>query len=152
MPLKLINPNLELTDFEFDKGFSNPDISDNYQQTLSRMIAYDEPSKLFRFVQVNSDGQLLVSSGASRTDVGNTSKALVGTSAVQILTENSGRKIFNILNNSGVTIWVDFENTVSVDTGFPISAGTNWYEETYYGELWAIALSDDNDMRIMEIG
>lgn len=152
MPVKLVTPDLENSAFEFNTRLGNPDVSDNFQQTLARMIAYDSASGLFRFVGMNSDGQLLVSSGASRTNVGNTSQIDVGITATQLLTENSGRKIFNILNNSGNTIWVDFENTVSVATGFPIASGASWYEETYYGALWAIALSAGNDVRIMEIG
>ena len=83
-----------------------PEISDDIQQGLDRLLAWDDNNNRFRLVRLDADGRLLVSSGATQTDAVTHSNTGVTFGGVTLIPANPNRKAFLIRNIGTDDIWV----------------------------------------------
>lgn len=152
MVKKQVKPDLGNTAFEFSVDNSNPDIEDMIGQNLSYLIGYDIVSDKYRYVTVDSDGKIFISSGSVPTASANISIVIVGVAAIILLSTNTSRNSFQIFNNSANTIYVGFTGSVTTILGFPIPSGAVWSDSEYVGDIYAISSVAGNNIRIMEMG
>ncbi len=149
--MKLIKPDLENRDYEFNEGFNNPDIENILKQALAYLIGYDLTNETFRFLNIDSEGRLYVSSGSVKADNLSVGVATVEATASIIANSNEDRKYIEIINNSLNTIYLGSTTTITINTGFPVPSGASWYTEMYLGEIYGIASLGFNDVRYMEM-
>lgn len=149
--MKLVKPDLENRDFEFNESLQNPDISREVLQALTYLIGYDSNSDIFRFLNSDSEGRLYVSSGAVKTNSANVSVVSVGTTAILVVADNDNRKSIEVFNNSSNTIYLGFSTGVTIALGFPLPAGANWYNDTFTGNVYGISAVASNDIRVIEM-
>ncbi|MBW4619314.1 MAG: hypothetical protein KME17_08140 [Cyanosarcina radialis HA8281-LM2] len=79
--------------------------------------------------------------------------AAVGTAALKILSANPNRKGFTIFNNSGRTVFFDYDNTVTnTDFAFSMTNNSLYVDDLKWrGDVWAIATAANSNIRVREL-
>ena len=77
----------------------------------------------------------------------------VGTSSVQLLADNSGRRSALLQNlDPDNDIFVGFDSNVTTNDGVRVGSGGGQYVvDEYTGPLFAIATGSDTDVRVQEV-
>ena len=136
----LISPHIDL-----------PDVSDDIQQTLARLLGWDSNNQLFRLVTVDSNGALFGSIGPQKVTTFVVTAFTVGVAAVQLFISNGSRKSLLILNNSANAIFIGPTNGVTTATGFPLAPGASYSDDLNNGPIWAISAVAGNNVRTLEL-
>ena len=146
----IATPEFETTAFQIVPYTIQPEVSDDIQQALSRLVGWDAEAQTWRFVRVNDDGSLFSVVGPEQASSFNTSTFTVTTTAQIVLGANSARKKILFYNNSSTTIYIGNTSSVTTSTGFPISQGA-YYEETFFnGAYYGIVSSGTANLRLLE--
>lgn len=100
---------------------------------------------------VDSSGRLQVVAGGTvsvsqASTAGNFGAITVGTSATQIRAANTSRRSISIFNNGSVTVYVGYDNTVTVSNGMPIPPGGE-RELRVTSDVYGIAGTAGQDVR-----
>ena len=127
----------------------NPEVSVDVQQTLARLMIWDEGNDIWRPVASDIDGRLVISMAGVSINNAINGALSIGAAATLIFASNPNRRKFVIMNNGSFLIYVGFSNAVTAVNGFPLSSGATWVEESYSGEVWAISPSGANNIRYM---
>lgn len=127
------------------------DISDNIQQTLSRLLGFDDSNNRFDLVKIDTDGRLLVSSSQTKTDSANNSQVAPTTSDITVLAANPDRKQYIIQNVGGVDVYLNFGATVVTGTDMLLAAGATFIDEIYQGTVTGKTISGTADLRVVEM-
>jgi len=80
-----------------------------------------------------------------------TYKLSVGTTAVQLCSSDPNRKALLVVNNGSGTVYILSAQNLSTSEGMPIYSKESYEDETSQCELWIIADSDDQDVRVMMV-
>ena len=149
--MKIIRPDLGEIDFEFDKIVPNPEIDEKFGQNLVYLIGYDDTNQIFRFINVDSDGRVYVSSGSTKSNVGSVSRAAVDDTPVAILADNQDRQLAIIQNLGGEIVYLGFVDTVDDTTGFPLPVGGVWETSVWIGAIYAATTGATTEIAIIEM-
>ena len=128
----------------------NPEVSVDIQQTLARLMIWDEANDIWRPVASDIDGRLVISMAGVSVNIAINRAAACGVAATLLLASNPQRRKFVIYNNAAILIYLGFTNGVTAVNGFPLPAGAAFVEEAYSGEIWGIAPGGPANTRIME--
>lgn len=137
-------------DIELQPFDESPEIDPSLGQSLVRLFGWDEANKTWRALSVNSTGQVSTTTQETTIATGSYSAAAVGITATQIAPSNADRKRLLITNNHTDTLYIGFDNTVSVLTGYPINAGESIEITEYNGTVFGIMPTVAGDARILE--
>jgi len=140
--------NLDIASFERNPY---PEISEDVQQTLSRLLGYDLGNGIYRRLLCDSDGRLYVSTSVTQGAVAVNSAVTVSLASIQLAAANGSRKSIYIQNLGANAIYVNYGATASIVTGLQIPSGGTFIEDRYLGIITAIALVAGNDVRIVEM-
>lgn len=139
------NIDIELKPYE-----PQPEIESGVKQTLARLVGWDSGNKTFRLVSVNSDGQISTTQTLSGADVASYSKTVVNTTVTNIVQANASRKRLIITNNHNDTLYIGFDESVTVSTGFPLNTGEQLSLTEYSGAVYGIMDVAIGDARVLE--
>ena len=140
----------ERVDIALSPFDSDPTISEDIQQTLTRLMAWNVANKRFELVRLNSDGSLAFTIGEGRVNTGLVTITSVGIVAVIILPSNSDRRYFSVVNAGGATVYIGFTSGVAPSTGYPIPPGGTFGNDVFYGTLYAVTSAGATDVRVLE--
>ena len=78
----------------------------------------------------------------------------VTTTATRLLTANTARTSFLMVNNGSASVFIGENNTVTTSNGLPIASGGQLAEDRgvrlYLGDVFGIVASGTEDMRVWE--
>jgi isocitrate dehydrogenase kinase/phosphatase len=76
----------------------------------------------------------------------------VGTTSIKILSANPNRKGFSLLNNSGKTVYFDYDQTVTItDCAFSLVNNAYYVDDIKWrGDVWAITSGANTNIRVRE--
>lgn len=128
-------PRLEL---ELEPYLVRPEISADIQQTLARLLAWDEVNQTWRQVECDGHGYLKTVPGGNSGRYSTFVQTDVDTTAVFVLDEHETRLSWLIKNMGSTTIYIGFDSGVLTTTGFPIGPGEAFGDDSYNGDVYAI--------------
>jgi hypothetical protein len=139
------------TDLEISSYNPYPEISEDIQQTLARLLAFDILNDRNKSLICDSDGRLYVSTATTPSNVAVNSAAVVGVATSQILAANGSRKQVTIQNLGTVAVYISYGTPATLATGYQIPSGGSYIENVYTGAINAISSLAAQDVRIVEI-
>jgi hypothetical protein len=149
--MKILKARFNVIDAQVEPFFITPVVSDDIQQTLSRLLGWDRNSQLWRLVETDVDGRLLVSTDATKVSVGTNSAVSVGVASTAILAANNTRRYFVLYNNGTVPIAIEYDTTAVLATGLLIPVGGMYSDDGYVGAISGIASVAAQDVRVLEV-
>ena len=129
----------------------SPNVSEDIQQTLSRLVGWDIAGEQWRDIIVDSDGRVLTSSGATVATIAAHSNPTVGLVSVALLPSNPDRNSFTIFNNSGNDIEIQYAATAVLGQGIVLKPSVLFIEDTWSGAVSAISSVAANNVRVLEL-
>lgn len=126
------------------------EIDEGVKLTFDFLLGYNESSKKWIPVLVDSDGQVQVNSVASTVESVTQSKVEPTSSNTLMLAANSSRKLF-VVNNFGTeTVYLNLSSNDADTDDFPLKPDTIYVETNWKGEVNSITASGTGDLRVME--
>lgn len=143
------------------KGFNNLGvITDEYLedievqreaiQTLSRLFAFNPYLERFQLMEINSNGQLRVTSESSKTETVIQSVASITSAGNVILAENPQRKAFILQNNSSSIIKFNLDNSYVAATAITLPIGGFFSDDLYYGVIYGASVAASANLTVIE--
>ena len=74
----------------------------------------------------------------------------VTTKAMKLVTENPTRKGLLVYNNGTAKVFILSSPALGKEDGIPVAVGTSYSNDDCYGELWIVADSGSQDVRVEE--
>lgn len=127
-----------------------PNLSEDIQQTLARLLGWDYLSFVYRSLIVDSDGRLLVSTSPTKSDSAVNSAVTVDNVGVTLLANNPLRKSYVIQNLGANIVYVRFGLVPLVATGIAVDTNGVLTDDIYTGIITAITSAGNSDVRITE--
>lgn len=138
------------TDLLLNPQDLTPTISDNIQQTLSRLMAFYEAGLLFKALRCDVSGRLLVSQAEVAQSVVSQSAVTVTTSETTILPANVNRKKFLIQNLGSYDIYLYFTTGLAVTSALVLYAGSTFEDNSYVGIVYGKTSTGSANIRVVE--
>lgn len=113
----------------------NPDISTTIQQTLDRLMAFNETQKRFLLLNCDEDGRLLISSSTTNTNTANVSRVAMSGSTQLALAQNGSRRAYRLINRSASSVKVGFVTPIA-SAYFTLDANGTYYDDIYSGNVY----------------
>lgn len=114
---------------------TDPDVSLEIAQSLSRLMGWDYTNGLWRPALADADGRLLVSTGAVKTNVVTQASGNVGGGAVTAVAENPNRKLYWVQAAGVGDIYVSLNPTFTLGSAIRLLPGMMWIDDIYYGTV-----------------
>lgn len=114
----------------------NYPITNNIQQTLSKITGFDANNALNRLLVCDSDGRLLVSLSPTQTSTGNISQLVMDGTTQGALAANPSRKLLTIANRGAAIIKMSFVSPVGASNFFTIPVGGVYSNDRYLGTIF----------------
>lgn len=141
--------NLGNTDWNFNSFDLDPDISNDIQQTLTRLIGYNANYDKWLTVPVDAQGRILVSTAQVQGGSPSiTSQNVLLATEKLLLSANPGRRAYIIYNNTGFTLNLYFVTGATVF--LPIAAGTSYSDDIYLGAVYGQGATSALTVTIVE--
>lgn len=137
-------------DFIYRPQQKQPKLNLDLETNISILVGYFPSGNRFGRVLVDTDGRLLVTTGASKTGTGNTSAVVVGVASVALLADNPNRRSYAIKNLGANMIYLGFGTGGVVATGYPVLPNQEFADDTFTGAINAISSVAGNDVRVLE--
>lgn len=135
----------ENLDIETVPLLAMPPLTDVVQQTLARLMGWNEASKSFRRLAVDSSGRVLTTSGqALNGQVVRTDTTAPVAPAVVVLPQNQNRLLYIVQNGFTSQINIGFDNTLSTLNGIRVPPEGLWIDEIYRGDVWAVSTANQS--------
>lgn len=147
----VLTKNFESLELELSPFNQLPVVTADIQQTLSRTLGWDESSRLWRRLLLDSDGAIILSSQPSKATTGDNSAVSVLIASTTILNANGSRKGFVLRNNGATNVYVSYETPAVAAIAFPILPGETYSDDAYTGALYGISDAAPNDVRVVEL-
>ena len=147
---KSLTAQFNQTDIDLTPNPILPDISDGIQQTLTRLLIWDDTNQRWARPQLSNDGKLLVETGSGSVDTAVQATASIGTSSAAVLSTNANRKAAVIQNLSSNTIYLGFGIPATQATGLALLPSQSFTIDFFTGVINAIAATSGNDVNIIE--
>lgn len=133
---KSIFDGLSHNELALDPYTNNPDISENIQQTISMLQAWNEALQTFKFVRMDNVGRLLVSfSPPSAPFVSQTNPA-VGVAYGQVLAENQNRRYFLVYHGGTQAAYITYQAAGLDATSILIPPGSTFSDDLWTGAVY----------------
>lgn len=126
-------------------------ISDDIQDTISRVMGYHEAAETFKYLRTDGQGRLLVSSAASAVSTATTTSTNVLAAGTTLLAENTARRQYIVYNAGAEAIELFFGNVGVFGNGLPLAAGAYFADDIYVGKLTAICAVGPVGVRLVEM-
>ena len=138
---------------EANLNFRNqlPNISSDVQQTLSRILVWDESNKEFLFLRSDTDGRLQVTGSASTSDQANNSSVTVNNVSTTIAAANPDRKSILIQNLGTQEVYFELASVALVAIGIELKTNQIFETSIYTGAISGITSAGSSDVRVVEI-
>ena len=130
---------------------NNPDVTQEIQSTLSRLLGFDISAEAWRDLLVDSDGRLLVSTAPTISSSINQFATTVGLVSGILIAENVNRKSILIQNLGTVPIYIEYDASASLVGGIRIPVDGSYFENAYIGQISAISTVAAQDVRVLEL-
>lgn len=128
----------------------SPDISQNVQQTLARLMVWDYTNHQFKLVASDIDGRLIISMSGVQINTAQHGAVFPVAGAFNIRPANVNRRYLVLYNNTGNILYIGFTAGVTAANGFMFMPGTVYTDNIYTGEYWGIQPLFAGDIRFME--
>lgn len=110
---RVIDTGFEDFEFETDNDPANPDISEDVQQTLARIILWDDAGQRWRAAECDNIGRLVVSPAGTSYDTITETWPAINTTAQQIVEPNPVRRWIRITNREYTEVRYGFSSAMS---------------------------------------
>ncbi len=147
---KIRTKNFESTDLEFVPFERSPDIEDAIKQTLARMMGWDYVNQLWRRLRVDDTGSIGVTSSPSSSALLECASVAVAGAADLLVVANASRRSIRVENIGPDAVVIDDTAGVALASGYTLLAGDTWYSETYRGDIYALAITSNAVVKVME--
>lgn len=135
----------ENLDIETVPLLAMPPLTDVVQQTLARLMGWDEGSKSFRRLAVDSSGRVLTTSGqALNGQVVRTDTTAPAANAAVVLPQNPNRLLYIVQNGFTTQINIGFDDTLATTNGIRVPPEGVWVDEVYRGDVWAVSTANQS--------
>ena len=114
---------------------TDPIISAEIQQSLSRLMGWDYTNGWWRPSLSDSDGRLLVSTGSVKSNVCIQASGTVGGGSVVAVAENPNRKLYWVEASGVGDIYVSLNTTFTLSSAIRLLPGMIWVDDVYYGQV-----------------
>lgn len=148
---KIYSDRFNRTDLEFHPYVEDPEVSDDIQQSLARLLAWDSANGQWRRLAVDPNGNLNIIVAQNKASSGINTAVSVSTTATLLANVNTSRKSIVIYNNGPETVFLGYDTNVSFSTGIPLTSGSAYSDDTYLGSYFGITSSGTSDVRIGEV-
>lgn len=135
---KIINPSFSNMELELEQFIMQYMMSDKVLHTIAKTMGYYDAGEQYKFLRVNSSGELLVSTEAGQVSTGITAQVTVTGVATLLLGANTSRVNALIFNHGTEDIYIGFSNGVTTALGFLLPVGMSWSTDVYIGDIYAI--------------
>lgn len=146
----LIKPNITNSEMEFTTDVDFASVELNATMTLAQLIGWVDATQSTKLVRVDSDGNLLVSTEGTASNTLAVSSSSVTTSVTLIVTARSNRRELLITNAGSETVYIGYDDTVTLANGFPLIVGAYLNLDNYIGAVYGISPTTTNDVRVLE--
>lgn len=119
-----------------DPYTDSPEISEAIQQTISRIQAWNASQNIFRFLQVNNAGQLLVSVATPAAPVVSQTHILVTDVEAGALADNPLRRAFAVQNQGINNVYISYIVGLADNRKLIVGSGSTWTDETWTGPVY----------------
>lgn len=147
---KIIDPNFANISMESTGLPDTIEVSGETLLVLSWLLGFDNTSKKWSPLQVDSDGRMLVSLSASPVSSVIQSKVATSTVNAVALIANSDRKQMIIQNVGTEDVYLGLSDDPATTDDMLLVAGAIYIEDIYFGEVNVIMASGVSELRIAE--
>lgn len=127
-----------------------PDISDNIQQVLDRLMVFDYNNHIWRAVAGDLDGRLIISLTGVQVNTGVVANMALVAGANLVRPANSNRRLVRFYNNGAAILYIGFTAAVVAGAAFPFVPGSIYTEDLYTGDIWMAAPIGGGSLVYME--
>lgn len=135
---KALSANFHQTEAILDPLQRSPEITDNIQQALSRLMGWYDLDAVWKFIRTDSVGRLLVASGSGLASVINVNNFTPGAGTVNVLSANPARLKFEIQNTGASNVFVGFSATLTLANTILLNPGDIYYDDVYSGDVYCL--------------
>lgn len=150
MPTIIIPRSFWRIDVELQEEKIEGKLSDDLQDTLSRLFGWYDAGQFWKKVNVDSQGRLLTSANAGQINAGNISTTVVGLVALKVLSANLLRRTFLIKNDGVTNLFFGFDAAVTAVSGFPLYPGEMYSDDVYVGDIYLISSAANGSVKAIE--
>jgi hypothetical protein len=150
MALHSGKPGFGLTTLDLEPNNALPDVSEDIQQALSRLLVFDTNNNRWVPVTGNTDGALLVTFSAPTSQAPAYGNVLVPVAAGIIFNANPLRKQLVMEFTTSAECYIGFNALLTVANGFLQAPGSVLSIDNYTGPIWGIAAIAFQFIRWME--
>ena len=123
------------SDAQLEPPIQQPKVSEDIQQTLSRLLGWNSGTDRFLLVAVDVEGRLLVSQSTTKASTGVITRVTLTGSDQLVLNSNDFRRGFRLLNRGATTVKVAFETPIGTSY-FTLDANGTYYDDVYSGNVY----------------
>lgn len=124
-------------EIQLDPNFTNPDISDNIQQTIARLEGWNEATNKFNLLRSDNVGRLLVSLAPPQAPFVNQTAVVVVAAEALILPANQNRRLYIIQNQDINPIFISYTAGFVIGRMIEVASGTLWSDDLWNGDVFA---------------
>lgn len=150
--MKVIVPDLSQSTMLQDPFNPLPDVSENFQQTLARIIAFDSANSLFRFVGVDFYGSLRVTKQNPVLTLTRTKAVALTSTAIDIVNSNPSRVYLSLQNVTPYIMYIYYATSVVAGQEIKLDPGDTLIEEIYTGTVMARIPTGSGNIAVTEMG
>ncbi len=133
-----------------DPPLESREVSEGYNQVLSRLLGWNDLEQKFDFLTMDTDGRLHVATDEAKiTNVSN-SQATVTISTEKLINPSATRKGLLLFNHGTVTVFFALADTVLTATGMVLNPGVSYETNVWAGAVAMKTISGSSDVRVME--
>lgn len=149
--MKVLLPALHLVDYTTDPYIENPNVAEQIDQTLARLIAHDNVSGFFKFVTLDKFGALRTTRMSPKLIKNNGYSINTSSTLQAILPRNDNRVQATIINTgkyAASLFYNDFQDNNAV---IPLSPGDVLIEDVYCGTILGVQNISATTLRVIEL-
>jgi hypothetical protein len=138
---KSLSQNFHQTEAILDPLQRQPDISEDIQQTLSRLLGWYDFDAVWKFIRTDANGRLLVASGSGLASTVNVNNFTPGAAITSVLAANSSRMKFEIQNAGVSNVFVGFGPLLTLANTVLLSPGDVYHDDIYSGDVYCLTFA-----------
>lgn len=135
MPIKIDYPNFNRSILRPSKEIIKPDVSEDIQQTLARLMGWDYLVEQWRPALTDADGRLMVNTSSLKTDVVTQVGGSVGGGSVAVFNNNTSRKVYWLQATGTGDIYISLSTTFTLSSAIKLLPGAMWIDDVYTGQV-----------------
>lgn len=149
---KSVKDGFHNTDLQLNPPSTLPDIQDIIQQTLSRLLGWDNNNRIYRSIASDELGRLVVTEKLSGFPTYVTLQNIVTTSPDRTLNKRKGRILLYLHNLGAAVVSINTTSVVSgSNLGIFLFPGEDIYLPHWENEVWLVSNSDTTTVISVEL-